>query len=125
MQPAVIEGQTIVPQPTVSHPSVALPTTTTRQPVRVVGADSDATPEVIPFPGVPVAPTGPARPAPPPAAAIAVARRRERGQTTAEYALVLVGAATIAMLIVAWAGSTSRISGLFDTVIRSVTSLLA
>jgi len=49
----------------------------------------------------------------------------ERGQTTAEYALVLVGAATIAMLIVAWAGSTSRISGLFDTVIRSVTSLLA
>jgi Flp pilus assembly pilin Flp len=54
-----------------------------------------------------------------------MARHRERGQTTAEYALVLVGAATIAMLIVAWAGSTSRISGLFDTVIRSVTSLLA
>lgn len=124
MQPAVIEGQTIVPQPTVSHPSVALPTTT-RQPLRVVGADSDAAPEVIPLPGVPVTPTGPAGPTPPPAAAIALARHRERGQTTAEYALVLVGAATIAMLIVAWAGSTSRISGLFDTVIRSVTSLLA
>ncbi len=47
------------------------------------------------------------------------------GQTTAEYALVLVGAATIAMLVIAWAGSTSRIGGLFDAVLRSVTSLVA
>ncbi len=50
---------------------------------------------------------------------------RERGQTTAEYALVLVGAATIAMLVIAWAGSTSRISGLLDAVMRSITSLVA
>lgn len=49
----------------------------------------------------------------------------ERGQTTAEYALVLVGAATIATLIIAWASSTSRISGLLDTVLRSVTGLVA
>ena len=48
----------------------------------------------------------------------------EHGQTTAEYALVLVGAATIAMLVIAWAGSTSRISGLFDAVLRSVTSMV-
>lgn len=52
-------------------------------------------------------------------------QRGERGQTTAEYALVLVGAATIAMLVIAWAGSTSRISGLLDTVLRSVTALVA
>lgn len=50
---------------------------------------------------------------------------RERGQTTAEYALVLVGAATIAMLVVAWASSTSRITGLLDAVLRSVTGMLA
>lgn len=50
---------------------------------------------------------------------------RERGQTTAEYALVLVGAATIAMLVVAWAGSTGRISALLDAVMRSVTGLVA
>jgi hypothetical protein len=49
----------------------------------------------------------------------------DRGQTTAEYALVLVGAATIAMLVIAWAGSTSRISGLLDTVMRSITALVA
>jgi Flp pilus assembly pilin Flp len=49
----------------------------------------------------------------------------ENGQTTAEYALVLVGAATIAMLIIAWAGSTTRISGLLDTVLRSITALVA
>jgi Flp pilus assembly pilin Flp len=30
-------------------------------------------------------------------------RRDERGQTSAEYALVLLGAAAIALLIVAWA----------------------
>ncbi len=48
----------------------------------------------------------------------------ESGQTTAEYALVLVGAATIAMLIIAWAGSTTRIGGLLDTVLRSITALV-
>lgn len=112
-------------QITVPHPSAA---PTAHRPVdQAAGtADADPTPEVIPFPGAVGAPTAPAAPTPsPPAAAVAVIRHRERGQTTAEYALVLVGAATIAMLIVAWAGSTSRISGLFDTVIRSVTSLLA
>ena len=51
--------------------------------------------------------------------------RRDRGQTTAEYALVLVGAATIAMLVIAWAGSTSRIGSLLDAVLRSVTSMVA
>lgn len=59
--------------------------------------------------------------APPPVAA----HDREAGQTTAEYALVLVGAATIATLLIAWAGSTSRIGGLFDAVLRSVTGLVA
>ena len=49
----------------------------------------------------------------------------ERGQTTAEYALVLVAAATIATLVLAWAASTNRISGLLDTVVRSVTGLVA
>lgn len=49
----------------------------------------------------------------------------DRGQTTAEYALVLVGAATIAMLVVTWASSTGRISGLLDTVLRSITALVA
>lgn len=119
-------------QITVSHPSAAHPATA-QHPIHPAADTADAGPtgEVIPFPGAVGPPPAPAptTPAPtipsPPAAAVAVARHRERGQTTAEYALVLVGAATIAMLIVAWAGSTSRISGLFDTVIRSVTSLLA
>lgn len=50
---------------------------------------------------------------------------QDRGQTTAEYALVLVGAATIAMLVIAWAGSTSRITALLNAVLRSITSLVA
>jgi hypothetical protein len=52
------------------------------------------------------------------------ARRRgadERGQTTAEYALVLLGAAAVALLIVAWATQTDLIGKLFDTVVKAVT----
>jgi Flp pilus assembly pilin Flp len=51
-------------------------------------------------------------------------RRRatdERGQTTAEYALVLLGAAAVALLIVAWATDTDLIGKLFDAVVEAVT----
>lgn len=46
---------------------------------------------------------------------------RQRGQTTAEYALVLLGAATVAMLLIAWAGSSSRVGTLFNRVLDAVT----
>ena len=49
----------------------------------------------------------------------------QAAQTTAEYALVLLGAATIAMLLTAWAGQTNRLGSLFDAVLRSVTNLVA
>lgn len=49
----------------------------------------------------------------------------DRGQATAEYALVLLGAAALAMLLFAWAGSTNRITQLLDTVFRAVTSRVA
>lgn len=51
-------------------------------------------------------------------------RATPTGQTTAEYALVLLGAATIAMLLTAWAGQTNRLGSLFDAVLRSVTNLV-
>lgn len=51
-------------------------------------------------------------------------RATQAGQTTAEYALVLLGAATIAMLLTAWAGQTNRLGSLFDAVLRSVTNLV-
>lgn len=47
-------------------------------------------------------------------------RQNERGQATAEYALVIVGAATIAGLVLAWAASTGRISKLLNTVLDVV-----
>ncbi|MCB0995804.1 MAG: DUF4244 domain-containing protein [Acidimicrobiales bacterium] len=53
---------------------------------------------------------------------IAARARDDRGQATAEYALVLLGAAALAMLLFAWAGSTNRITQLLDAVFRSVTS---
>lgn len=49
----------------------------------------------------------------------------DRGQTTAEYGLVLLAAATIAMLVVAWAGGTGAISSFFDAIIERITSLIA
>jgi hypothetical protein len=46
--------------------------------------------------------------------------RSELGQTTAEYALVLVGVAAIALLVVAWAGDTNKIGRLLDGVLDSI-----
>ena len=47
-------------------------------------------------------------------------RNDDRGQATAEYTLVLLGAAAIALLLVAWATKTNRIGKLFDFVIDQV-----
>ncbi len=47
-------------------------------------------------------------------------RPDDRGQTTAEYALVLLGAATIALLLVAWATKTNRIGKLLDFVVDQI-----
>ena len=52
-------------------------------------------------------------------------RRLERGQTTAEYALVLLAAGSIAMLVVAWAQGNDAIGSLFDSVLERITSLMA
>ena len=41
----------------------------------------------------------------------------ESGQATAEYALVLLGAAAIALLLVAWAAKSGKIGALFDAVL--------
>ncbi len=49
--------------------------------------------------------------------------RRDDGQATTEYALVLLAAALVALLVVAWAtagGGAARISRLFNRVIDSV-----
>ena len=46
--------------------------------------------------------------------------RRCRGQSTAEYALVLLGAATIAVVFIGWAGKSSRIGKLFNSVLDTV-----
>lgn len=46
--------------------------------------------------------------------------RRASGQSTAEYALVLLGAATVAVVFIAWAGKSSRIGKLFDSVLDTV-----
>lgn len=48
--------------------------------------------------------------------------RGERGQTTAEYALVLLGAAAVALLVIAWATKTGKVGKLLDAVIDSVIS---
>ncbi len=50
-------------------------------------------------------------------------RHDDRGQATTEYALVLLAAALVALLVVAWAtagGGAARVSRLFNRVIDSV-----
>lgn len=52
-------------------------------------------------------------------------RRRlghQGGQATAEYALVLLGAAAIALLLAAWAAKSGAIGKLFDAVVDQLIS---
>ncbi|MFT7599355.1 MAG: hypothetical protein ACI8TP_002284 [Acidimicrobiales bacterium] len=44
----------------------------------------------------------------------------QRGQATAEYALVILGAAALAGLVLAWAASTGKIARLLNAVLDSV-----
>ena len=49
--------------------------------------------------------------------------RTDRGQATTEYALVLLAAALVALLVIAWAtagGGAAKIGRLFDRVIDAV-----
>ena len=46
--------------------------------------------------------------------------RDDRGQATAEYALVLLGAAGVALLVVAWAKDSNRIEKLLNRVFDQV-----
>ena len=49
-------------------------------------------------------------------------RPDEGGQATAEYALVLLGVAAIALLVAAWATKSGKIGQLFDAVIGKLIS---
>jgi Flp pilus assembly pilin Flp len=49
-----------------------------------------------------------------------IALRREEGQTTAEYALVILAAAAIAVVLIAWARSSGKLPAFFDQVIDDV-----
>ena len=46
--------------------------------------------------------------------------RREEGQTTAEYALVILAAAAVAVVLIAWAHSSGKLPAFFDNVIDNV-----
>ena len=46
--------------------------------------------------------------------------RADHGQTTAEYALVMLAAAAVAGLVLAWATKSHAVSRLFDAVIDKV-----
>jgi len=51
-------------------------------------------------------------------------RPGEAGQATAEYALVLLGAAVVAIALVTWATGSGRIGALFDAVFDELQSRL-
>ncbi len=51
--------------------------------------------------------------------------RGDRGQATAEYALVVLGAAAVAMLLIGWATSTGKMSTLLNKVVDSVQDRIA
>jgi Flp pilus assembly pilin Flp len=46
--------------------------------------------------------------------------RREEGQTTAEYALVILAAAAVAIVLIAWARSSGKLPAFFDKIIDQI-----
>ncbi|HZP28756.1 MAG TPA: DUF4244 domain-containing protein [Acidimicrobiia bacterium] len=42
------------------------------------------------------------------------------GQTTAEYALVILGAAAVATVLITWATKSDAVSNLFDSVVSKI-----
>jgi len=49
-----------------------------------------------------------------------VSLTREAGQTTAEYALVILAAAAVAVVLIAWARSSGKLPAFFDSIIDQV-----
>jgi Flp pilus assembly pilin Flp len=47
-------------------------------------------------------------------------RHDQRGQATAEYALVLLGAAAVALLVVGWATNTDLVGKLLDGIMNNL-----
>ena len=47
---------------------------------------------------------------------------REDGQTTAEYALVILAAAAGAVVLIAWAKSSGKLPAFFDKIIDDITA---
>jgi Flp pilus assembly pilin Flp len=45
---------------------------------------------------------------------------REEGQTTAEYALVILAAAAVAIVLITWAESSGKLPAFFDKVIDNL-----
>ena len=76
----------------------------------------------------PPAPPGTAVDPTPAPATLGGARRRaagdDRGQASAEYGLVIIVAATIAVAIIAWATQSGAITGFFDAVVERLTGFL-
>jgi hypothetical protein len=46
--------------------------------------------------------------------------RSEHGQSTAEYALVILAAAAIALVLLAWARSSGKLPAFFDSIIDRI-----
>jgi hypothetical protein len=44
----------------------------------------------------------------------------ELGQTTAEYALVILGAAAVATMLITWATKSDAVTNLFDSVVSKI-----
>ena len=51
-------------------------------------------------------------------------RRSEAGQTSAEYALVLLGAASVAILVTLWAKESDSVGKLLDAVFDDVVDMV-
>jgi len=49
----------------------------------------------------------------------------DRGQATAEYALVILGAAAVALMVITWATKTDKVTSLLNKVVDKIINQVA
>ncbi len=50
--------------------------------------------------------------------------RQDLGQATAEYALVIVGAATVAIMLLTWATNSGSVGSLLDQMLGTISGMV-
>ena len=84
--------------------------------MRSTGSVSELTPHALPDAASPAVPAGAGQKG----ISVKTILSNEEGQATAEYALVIIAAAAVALALIIWATNSSALPSLFEAAVRRV-----